>query len=486
MRDLLWGLPCLVVALSIVAAACLFAEQSKRLGWVYRDAARKHLAAGRYREAVLDLERLSQLDGGQGETKFLLGMALQQAGRREEAVDLIRAVADGAGGGDPRANRWVAKRLLTDVSTPGDARRLRDLHRHLTEAERGLPKDAEVRADHARLFAALGQRREAAEKLAEAAGLDPSFGVELARMYALLGDADRARDARDRAESYLRRRVGDDPWDHRRRRLLAACLADAGRPAEAVRLLEEGMTLAPGAGFGPAAASVLVSLYDRLAARPDPDYAAMLAALREALRCNPGSPDAAVRLIGFGEPADRAGNTGSGRPDPAVAAEVTSLLESLLARGEQPPVVHMALGLRSWERGDAADAEWHFQHAYELDGSLAGVANNVAWVMSHREPPDLERALSIISTVLERWPDEPHYLDTRGEVYLRMRRWAEAVADLEKALPSLRDDPRVHRSLAEAYERLGNTGVARHHRDEAKRLEGTAATGTVPAGVPAT
>ena len=77
-----------------------------------------------------------------------------------------------------------------------------------------------------------------------------------------------------------------------------------------------------------------------------------------------------------------------------------------------------------------------------------------------------------MNSVLERWPDEPMFRDTRGAVLAKMGRWKEALTDLQAALPGYPKNPDLHRRLAEAYEHVGAADMAAQHRRLAEENQG--------------
>jgi predicted Zn-dependent protease len=102
-------------------------------------------------------------------------------------------------------------------------------------------------------------------------------------------------------------------------------------------------------------------------------------------------------------------------------------------------------------------------------------ANNLAWLLAAGEKPDLPRALTIINQVLERWPGEPLYRETRGEILVKLQRWKDALPDLQGATVVKPDDAKLHKMLAETYEHLDAPGLAAEHRRRA--MAGTRAPG---------
>lgn len=82
---------------------------------------------------------------------------------------------------------------------------------------------------------------------------------------------------------------------------------------------------------------------------------------------------------------------------------------------------------------------------------------------------DAQRAFEIIDPVVQKFPNVAVFRDTRGHVLCRLERFAEAIPDLEAALPVLTGGGKkaTHEMLALAYEKTGNTAFAEKHRAEA-------------------
>ena len=467
---LLQGLPALAAAIGVIAVAGVVAGRESDLRAVYRNEAVGAYQADRPEAAKLFYERLFRLDGGTAETRLFLGFTLEKIGQSDEARHMIKGVADGDAGGDPRANKWVAAKLLGTPETFKDPALLSTAYDHLVKAERGLPSDAEVKLALARYHLALGETGKAIPKMAAAATAMPELNYDLSRVYLTAGRGESARAAMERAESHFRKQVEANPGDESARLHLASCVANLGKFEEAVTVLKEGMIRDPDGPYAKSIARLYLTAYDRLAQQQPVDHQTLIALLRDALRFDPRSVDAAVRLAGFGERARTVGQAIGPPVDAELAKAAQEMLEGLLVAGEHPPAVHMALGLKAWRSDDLETARFHFERAYALDPTLAGVANNLAWVLSHQKQPELDRALEIINSAAEQFPDSSSFLDTRGEIYVKLERWNEALNDFERALPAMRDNARLHGSLATVYENLDKPSIAKRHREEAARL----------------
>jgi tetratricopeptide (TPR) repeat protein len=99
------------------------------------------------------------------------------------------------------------------------------------------------------------------------------------------------------------------------------------------------------------------------------------------------------------------------------------------------------------------------------------ILNNLAVAMVRSTPPTPERALDYVERSLVLLPENPDLLSTRAEIYLARNNLRAAIADLEKSVQVRPDRPTTHRLLATTYEATGKGDLARHHHQEAVRLE---------------
>src|SRR5262249_53241960 len=143
--------------------------------------------------------------------------------------------------------------------------------------------------------------------------------------------------------------------------------------------------------------------------------------------------------------------------------EAKALLESLLAQGKCVGTLHFLLGMHALDQKKMDEAKLHLNQAYQLSPNLPAVANNLAGVLAHADPPELTRALGIINSVLEKHPSDLNFRETRGQIYVKLEKWKEALEDLEAALPAFPKDRNLHQSLAKTYQQLGIPTMAAQH-----------------------
>ena len=456
-KYLLQGLPAVAAggaAAMFIAAA---AVQGRELEHRYRTAADAAFAEDP-EAAGLYYRRLLELDGGAPRTRFRLAMTFERRGDDVRAAELVSGLLGGPNGvGNVDAHRWVAHRILSDPEAAADPARLAEAYRNLLRARRAAPADPGVALHLAQYHVAVGDRAGAVPFLEQAAKTQPALLFDLARLHAELGDpAGPSWPPRPPPRSTSGSGSARTPGTRRPAPAGPACWSTWAGSRRRSPSWRRASSRTPGR-FAPLLAAACLVEHDRLRDAGDPRPGRRLALIRQALSIRPNDPEALVRLVEFTDgPADAAG--------PGEAAASRELLETLLARGEVPAAVHLALGARAWGGDDADAAVWHLERAYDLDPSLGVVANNLAWVLAHRDEPDLDRALRLIDSVTDRWPTVPTYRDTRGEVLHLLSRDEEALTELERALGGGLDDPRLHRTLAEVLEALGRESLAARHR----------------------
>ena len=148
-------------------------------------------------------------------------------------------------------------------------------------------------------------------------------------------------------------------------------------------------------------------------------------------------------------------------------------LDTLEAEGSLPVEVLVRLGdvSASEDRDAAVD---YYQRACRLDPGQMRAWNNLAYVLGQLGPGDeksLQRALQASNKAIELGGD-PRSFETRGQILVKLKRWSEAIPDLEQSLNgTLPNAGPTHRALAKAYSAVGNKEAAVAHERLAVRSE---------------
>lgn len=472
LRDLAQALPAVIVVAAALGLTIAGAVHQRGLAAEYRALASKSLERGDAKAVRVYAGREYDLEGSD-ESLYRLAEAYGRLGDSARSDQLMRHLADGPGYGP--AHLWLADRLLADPAALTNADRLAEVTGRLRQAEAAGVDADDVAPRMARVLLAGGEVAAALPYLERASDADPVLRVDLAAVYARLGRTEDARIAASAAEQDFHARVAANPGDRDSRAKWAACLLNLGRSGEAVAALEDAGrdNLARDAILGELYVLACLAREREIAAANGPARE-RLAWVRRALDVRPRAEPALLRLIEMAQemPADEATEA-----DQALAAALTG--------GEASPAVSVALGTRAWKEGDFDAALAHLERAFAADPSNVVAANNVAWLLARRQGPDLDRALSIADTLVGKYPDAAQFRDTRGQILAKLGRWEEALIELERALPAMRDSVETRRALAEAYRGAGQPNLAELQDREADQLEATAKSGGEGAEPPA-
>jgi tetratricopeptide (TPR) repeat protein len=208
----------------------------------------------------------------------------------------------------------------------------------------------------------------------------------------------------------------------------------------------------------------------------------MLDMLSSALRLDPQNTPALMMLIQLSDDASKNGE------------EARRMLKERLAAGEAPWVIHLVLGTSSIGDAGIEEAEKHLEQALAQNARVPATLNNLAWLLASKKDPDLDRAFRLSDQAVKLAPGTPEVMETRGQILLKLGKWQEALADLERVLPYYTQVPRLepnrpmlHAAISLAYEKLGNAEMAALHREKAGNaaLPGTPTPGTEPSATDA-
>jgi tetratricopeptide (TPR) repeat protein len=469
-RPLLGALPALVAAGGVlVTAGAAVMIDANQLHARYFDEAVRHFHARDYKAARVGFERLvrENSDRGSREVRYNLAVCLDALGEPEPASALIDQLAPDDRRGFAPAHVWKARRLWAGSNhTPAEVRAGEE---HLLRALQDAPNASEPSAMLGQFYLAAGRAEKAVEYLRGAVAERPEMLLPLARAELALDRGTVARTRAREARLLFKSRAEADLDDHESRLLWVEADLILDDFAEAVDALQREAVVKTDARYPRALAQVYLAWADSLARYDRSKLAERLALLERGLTHDPAS----MPLLGRFSEVIRAGGDEGDR--------ARSALQALVARGVATGPVRYALGLDAWEHGRAAEARLHWEEACRLSPQMPAFVNNLACVLADGENPDLPRALDTINPVIARWPAETRFRATRGRILAKLKRWNEALPDLEAGLTAYPDGPELHQALAETYKHLDAPGMAAEHRHRAGTGQ-SSATPVPPAG----
>lgn len=324
--------------------------------------------------------------------------------------------------------------------------------RHLRYA---LKLEPEMSAAHeilGQIALQSGDLDRAENHLQHAAKANPALSYQVAAVLHRQGRSQSATFWAGQARDYFGRLSEKEPDNHGARMLWASAETLLENHESARAILSRGLSRSNLREFHQLLANSYVLEAAMLAKGGNPDPAARLALLENALKHDPGNSNLIEQI------SDILKGNGLG------AEQFRGRLQALLAKGQALITAHLLLGYDAWEHGRVGEAKLHWERALEADPKSSIVANNLAWALATGTDPDLPRALSLINLALDHNPIEPSLLSTRGRILARLGRWRESLSSLEAALPALPESRDLHADLAAVYAALNEPGLAEQHR----------------------
>jgi tetratricopeptide (TPR) repeat protein len=458
LRQFVWGLPVLVVLLPLVAIAG-WTQWRGRDGIVtqYRlaiDEAREKKDFGR-----VDLfeKKLARLGVGTQLAEFQTANALAHDGKLLEAYERMQRLAPADRPGNPSAHSWIIGQLMAGRLDVSDDERHRLIKLHLDHLQTLGVKGPGIDVARAQWLWQDQQPDEATKLLEPVASRSLEAAVTRMKIHVSLNKLDDARgDARwVRSHMDVRTRGGDTLQPHN---LYDWLIAERllGNLSKAHDLAEQWLKAEPTSNDARAILAELSQrLFDQALGAPDPDGERLAELFVQAaeLAENPQRLQQQVAALY------------RLRQNFPVANEVVTRVAD---SPRTTSAILEAIGTVAATAGEFEKAKDYLQRAIEKDPRNSIAWNNYAWILLQEPQGDVEAALDAVGKALEIRPDEFRYRETRGQVFVRMGRWQEAVQDLEYAANGMPESRDIHLSLAKAYDALGEKQLAQVHREHAE------------------
>jgi tetratricopeptide (TPR) repeat protein len=451
---LLQGLPALLAAAAVIALAVRWSGLSaQEIEARYQDRAGAAAKAKDFATALVCYERLAALGRDRPENLYELAVALEAQGQGERALQIIDQLAPAERNGHGPAHLWLAVHYWNAL---GQAQNRALVEAHLQRAlQAGLQDPDAAHGLLGEVYAETGRPNLAEPHLERAVKTRPHIRLRYAMVLAAQGKKSRAGDEARLAANFFRTHALADAANHGARLAWADAVTFLEDFPRALEILAEGHHLSNDKAFQTSMSQVMASWHFYVVrAQPD-DVATQWSLLEKGLQLDSSNIRLLNRLVQL------MGNS------PQDAERARTVMHKVLVKGEATATTHFLLGLDAWQQGNAGKAETHWERANQLSPNLPMVANNLAWVLASSSQPDLKRALQLSERVVEKYPSDAGYRDTRAHIYMKLGRWRDALADLEWILVANPSFPTVHESLAEVYAQLGEPGLAAEHHRQA-------------------
>lgn len=491
LRSLLAGLPALLVAAVAVPSLTLFHPDRNTLFATYQTNMQDlHVEASKevdrekqgklVDEALFYARSLSSMLPNDPAYQFSLAMLYSAKGDDVRSRAIMAELAPRNKIGYGPAHFAQAKQLVGRPMSPDD---FKSAIAHFDSALRSNEVDRnEVHRELGRLYYQAYMALEAGgtnplglslERMLENArdhfskyqGTDPQVVISLGRILATQGNVEQAQLSVQKVLADLRTKLELSPSDVEARLQLAHAYASVRKLTEAGDLLVEGRIRNPDPRYDRELSNVFFAKSLEYQRNMPSAKELPFQALRSSFEANPGN---GLTVAGFlqallesEERANFARKTLTDLPPPL----------------KSHPIVQFLLGFDAQRRSLPQIADQHFAAARNAEGSLApAVFADIANVAMERGSGVLSPQVGhqLCESALRLWPTHPDLLYLRAKVNLQSRRYAEALADLNKAVAArqndatltlrLANDVRLNALLAAAYQSSGQQENAERHK----------------------
>lgn len=457
-----WAIPILLVfgGLGVIVYQTAFVD-ARRIAARYEFATAEAIKAGEFQTAEVFQRKLEQLGISTDQGEFRQAFEIGAAGDMEDAAERMRRLASPDKPGHPGAHFWLAQNLIDETldgfPPPTNFQRAMQHVEHLKVLVGVMP---EVQFVEAITLARLGLLDEASAAFGESPVLyldaaATKLEVELAR-----GDMSAARIVAISVQRHISQLKDEEKVLTDEQFQLdiksAQLLDDANAVALAIKNWYE---LNPDSDEARLySAAIRLREIDKWLRQPDRD--SLNSEADKLVDVSREIPAKHVDLV-----RRRLNTVSRGRDNPIVDSFYETLLSSPDLTGNSVEFFGTAATVKGeWETADKL-----FVIAAERDAEHSKTWNNWAYVIDNGFPDRRSEGLRYAETATEIEPDNADYRETRGTLLLHLERWQEATEQLEIALNGLAKPGPIHRSLAVAYEKLGNSRLADLHRRESER-----------------
>jgi Tfp pilus assembly protein PilF len=468
LRHLLYGMPALIVfgISGYFAAAATFRTRSS-ISDRYFAAGRRAFESRSFETAKLYLERVVELQPNDNEALWMVQQAAKETKDNNRYGAILAKLAPEEGGGRPDSHLELAMTILNSGTlTPDDVDRAK---KHLNYTVNRTTNDASMSKAQALLgdiAFGRGEHSIAIEHYEQAVSIRPELALQLSKAYRF------GKNPEDKKSAERWGAAARDFWS-KQSDLKPQDVEIRLTAAESDRWLEQfEQAEARLRGGLPAKTPEEESRIRQMLAQTYLNWAESLTTASAAENQSVRFDLVSRAILAYPHNAEvfqsmmlllKSGDD--------VAGKAKDFLLDNISQGRAIGMSHLLLGTQALVDLDDAQAEIHLKRAMELMPQTAIVANNFAWYLAFKDPPELDKALTLIDPIVQLAPNEARILDTRGNILVKLKRYEEGVNDLEKALRTLKNDPQTHAALAEGYEAMGIPDLAERHRKEAERLK---------------
>lgn len=460
--SILWALSGLVILSGVVGLLQSGVLRNVDNSGVLRNRAAASFRAGDFEYAAKQYAELinnspTPLDRDQ----LNYSIALSQLGRSDQSLEILHTLAPGPGKKTPGyepAHECLAVSIAAKLNNP-EPLTLKVLRWHLDCS--GDSQSTEISNAWAKYYLAIGDRQGALKHLKLAAKIHPEYLLMVAEIYRLQGNEPSRAATLEDAEAVFKDRLSTDKTSLSIRTAYSKILFELGQFKNAEHVLLEGQKLTDQRELRTACASLYLSQYQRTKNETDSSDHANLREKFDLLNKSLGQdinhlPTYQELLQLYRE---------SKNDDEREF--VVRMLHDNVANNDSVALAHLSLSSILWIQGKIELSRTHMETAFELDPAFAFVVNNLAWILAHDDPPELERAFELADQVVKLNPGDGRFRDTLATILMKQEQYSQALTEFQKAISTADDKQAIHRKMAQIYRSLGKSELAQQHQSKA-------------------
>ena len=380
--------------------------------------------------------------------RYRLGLVLYLNDAPESATLEIRQAASRDLSDFPKGDVWLAKDLVI-AKAAGQNILESELQICLAKASRSPDCDFRLLFLYSSLLESKGELEKAVGIARLGVKARPGSILDLARLYARLGDNEGRLSTSEKASTYFTNQLESDDCEQNRLAIADARLL-SDQPAGACEVLEDG---------------IRKNICGDKSRRQLSEIQRMLY-LGSIHKNKENEVDVDLRLLEVASDSDPT--------NPNISNEVAKLLaiktkptqklinalQSQIESGIASATCHLILGEKYFGMGNHQDAKKHWELAVQKEPNNFTALNNLATCLAAISPSNVNRSIELVTMADFLSPNNSDILDTWGEVSMIANRPRDAVNKFELAL---KHDPKridIRKKLVVAYRAAGLENMA--------------------------
>ena len=460
--SILWALSGLIflsVAIGFVYSGVLRVSDNSG---VLRSRATASFLAGEFKLAAAQYSELLSVSTIPLERdKLNYSIALSRLGEASQSLEILNSLAPGPGKETPGygpAHEILAISIAAKLNDP-DPLTLRVLRWHLGCS--GDSRSAPINNAWAKYYLAVGDHQKALEHLKLAAEIHPEYLLMVAEIYRVQGNELAHKSALEDAAEIFNGLLAADEKSTKIRAAYSKILFELGQFKNAERILLEGQKLEGQQELRTACASLYLSQFLRtknnLGPSSDVTLDQKFDLLSKSLAQDITHWETYEELLQL----YRESKTDSERKF------IVRMLENNVANNDSVALAHLSLSSIFWIQENLEKSRFHMETAFGLDPNFAFVVNNLAWILAHDDPPELDRAFELADQVVKLNPDDGRFRDTLATILMKQEQYSRALTEFQKAISTADDKKSIHAKMAQIYRRLDKPALATQHQKKA-------------------